>query len=50
MKYNSQNAELFNQYSMMKALLMVEQTPSRVERYTIFLGNAGLIEHKNSCG
>lgn len=46
MKCSSHYAELFNQYNMMEALTMVEQTPSRVERYRIFLGNAGLMEHK----
>ncbi|TVU41170.1 hypothetical protein EJB05_14669, partial [Eragrostis curvula] len=36
----------FKQHGMMETLLMVEQTPSRVERYRIFMGNAGYMEHK----
>ncbi|TVU43573.1 hypothetical protein EJB05_10053, partial [Eragrostis curvula] len=46
MKYNSHYAIVFNQYNMMKALSMVEQTPSRVERYKIYLGDVGFMEHK----
>jgi hypothetical protein len=33
---------------MMEALLMVERTPPRVERYRMFLGNTGIMEHKQS--
>jgi hypothetical protein len=41
-------ANIFNEYFMMEALLMVEMTPSRVERYRMFLGNTGIMEHKQS--
>ncbi|GJN10833.1 hypothetical protein PR202_ga28963 [Eleusine coracana subsp. coracana] len=46
MDYNPYYATLFNKYNMMDALLMVEQTPSSVERYKIFLGDVGFMEHK----
>lgn len=47
MKYSPHYADIFNQYySMMEAIVMVEQTPSRVVRYRIFFGNAGLMEHE----
>lgn len=46
MKYNSRYTFFFNQCNMMEALLTVEQTPSRVERYKIFLGDLGFMEHK----
>uniref|UniRef100_A0ACD5YXP5 Uncharacterized protein n=1 Tax=Avena sativa TaxID=4498 RepID=A0ACD5YXP5_AVESA len=35
----------FNKYWMVEALLMVEHTPTRVEKYRFFLGDAGLMEH-----
>ena len=35
----------FNQYWMMEALVMVEQTPTRVEHYRFFSGDAGLMKH-----
>ncbi|TVU43550.1 hypothetical protein EJB05_10029, partial [Eragrostis curvula] len=47
MKYSSHYATVFNQYNMMEALSMVEQTPSRVERYKIFLGDVGFMEQRN---
>ncbi|XP_025801791.1 uncharacterized protein LOC112881343 [Panicum hallii] len=46
MTCNSRYADVFNQYCMVELLLMVERTPSRVERYRIFLGNTGFMEHK----
>ncbi|GJN33290.1 hypothetical protein PR202_gb21872 [Eleusine coracana subsp. coracana] len=46
MDYNPYYATLFNKYNMMDALVMVEQTPSSVERYKIFLGDVGFMEHK----
>ncbi|GJN10293.1 hypothetical protein PR202_ga28375 [Eleusine coracana subsp. coracana] len=47
MKYGSPHyAVLFNQHGMKEALLTVEQTPSRVERFRIFMGNSGLMEHE----
>ncbi|WVZ64816.1 hypothetical protein U9M48_014286 [Paspalum notatum var. saurae] len=46
MKYSSYYTNFFRQLKMMEALLMIEQTPSRVEMYRVFFGNAGLMEHK----
>ena len=46
MTCSSRYADVFNQHCMLEALLMVERTPSRVERYRIFLGNTGIMEHK----
>ncbi|KAM3383785.1 hypothetical protein ACQJBY_008442 [Aegilops geniculata] len=38
-------ASYFKNCRMMEALLMVEHTPSRAEKYRFFLGDAGLVEH-----
>ncbi|OEL14284.1 hypothetical protein BAE44_0024704 [Dichanthelium oligosanthes] len=46
MTCSSRYANVLNQYCMMEALLMVEHTPSRVERYRIFLGGTGIMKHK----
>ena len=42
---NPVNANCFNKYLMMEALLKVERTTSRAENYRFFSGDAGLMEH-----
>ena len=44
MECNSRYANCFNEYRMMDALLMVEKTPSRAEKYMVFVGEAGFME------
>ncbi|EEC82587.1 hypothetical protein OsI_27141 [Oryza sativa Indica Group] len=44
MESSSCYANCFNEFQMMNALLMVEETPSRVENYMIFLGDTGFME------
>uniref|UniRef100_A0A0E0LLV1 BLE2 protein n=1 Tax=Oryza punctata TaxID=4537 RepID=A0A0E0LLV1_ORYPU len=45
MECNSRYANCFNEFRMMDALLTVEETPSRVENYMVFLGDAGFMEY-----
>ncbi|VAH43086.1 unnamed protein product [Triticum turgidum subsp. durum] len=45
MECNPVNANCFNKYLMMEALLKVERTTSRAENYRFFSGDAGLMEH-----
>ncbi|XP_073364147.1 uncharacterized protein [Aegilops tauschii subsp. strangulata] len=45
MECNPGNANCFNKYWMMEALLMVERTTSRAENYRFFSGDTGLMEH-----
>uniref|UniRef100_A0A0D9X2B4 BLE2 protein n=1 Tax=Leersia perrieri TaxID=77586 RepID=A0A0D9X2B4_9ORYZ len=45
MKNNSSYANCFNECQMMEALSLVEETPSKVENYRLFMGNAGLMKH-----
>ncbi|KQK14904.1 uncharacterized protein LOC100833441 [Brachypodium distachyon] len=42
---NSNYADCFNECRMKEALLMVEQTLSKVENYRLFLGNTGFMEY-----
>uniref|UniRef100_A0A0D9X2B9 BLE2 protein n=1 Tax=Leersia perrieri TaxID=77586 RepID=A0A0D9X2B9_9ORYZ len=44
MECNSRYANCFHEFRMMDALLMVEDTPSRVENYMVFLGDVGYME------
>uniref|UniRef100_A0A0E0AL17 BLE2 protein n=1 Tax=Oryza glumipatula TaxID=40148 RepID=A0A0E0AL17_9ORYZ len=44
MECNSHYANCFNEFRMMDALSIVEETPSRVENYMVFLGDVGFIE------
>uniref|UniRef100_A0A0D9X2A1 BLE2 protein n=1 Tax=Leersia perrieri TaxID=77586 RepID=A0A0D9X2A1_9ORYZ len=46
MECNSHNVSCFNEFRMMDALSMVEETPSRAENYRLFLGDTGLMEYK----
>ena len=45
MECNPEYASCFKECWMMEALLMVERTPSRAEKYRFFSGDAGLMEH-----
>uniref|UniRef100_A0A0D9X2B3 BLE2 protein n=1 Tax=Leersia perrieri TaxID=77586 RepID=A0A0D9X2B3_9ORYZ len=45
MENNSSYANFFNECQMMEALSVVEETPSKVENYRLFMGNAGLMEY-----
>ncbi|XP_044964608.1 uncharacterized protein LOC123424996 [Hordeum vulgare subsp. vulgare] len=45
MECNPGNANCFNKYWMLEALLVVERTTSRAENYRFFSGDAGLMEH-----
>ncbi|KAF7007187.1 hypothetical protein CFC21_022147 [Triticum aestivum] len=45
MECNPEYAGCFKECWMMEALLMVERTPSRAEKYRFFSGDAGLMEH-----
>uniref|UniRef100_A0A0E0ECR4 BLE2 protein n=1 Tax=Oryza meridionalis TaxID=40149 RepID=A0A0E0ECR4_9ORYZ len=44
MECNSHYANCFNEFRMMGALSIVEETPSRVENYMVFLGDVGFME------
>uniref|UniRef100_A0A0D9X2A3 BLE2 protein n=1 Tax=Leersia perrieri TaxID=77586 RepID=A0A0D9X2A3_9ORYZ len=46
MEYSSHYASCFNEFRMMEALPMVEETHSRAENYRFFLGDVGLMEYK----
>uniref|UniRef100_A0A8I6XAL7 BLE2 protein n=1 Tax=Hordeum vulgare subsp. vulgare TaxID=112509 RepID=A0A8I6XAL7_HORVV len=45
MESNTVYTSCFKNCRMMEALLMVERTPSRTEKYRFFSGDAGLMEH-----
>ncbi|KAI5008466.1 hypothetical protein ZWY2020_009514 [Hordeum vulgare] len=45
MESNTVYTSCFKNCRMMEALLMVERTPSRAEKYRFFSGDAGLMEH-----
>nr|XP_015645048.2 uncharacterized protein LOC112936040 [Oryza sativa Japonica Group] len=45
MENNSSYANCFNECQMMEALMVVEETPSKVEKYRLFMGDAGLMEY-----
>lgn len=45
MELNSRYAKQFRDRGLKDALSRVEKTPSRAEKYRLFLGNAGLMEH-----
>ncbi|XP_044318336.1 uncharacterized protein [Triticum aestivum] len=45
MECNPSYTDCFNECWMMEALLRVEHTPSRAEKYRFFMGDAGLMEH-----
>uniref|UniRef100_A0A0D9X291 Uncharacterized protein n=1 Tax=Leersia perrieri TaxID=77586 RepID=A0A0D9X291_9ORYZ len=40
------SCNIFSNQDLMEALIRVEKTPSRAEKYRFFLGNTGLIEHR----
>ncbi|EEE52147.1 hypothetical protein OsJ_33984 [Oryza sativa Japonica Group] len=44
MECNSCYANCFNEFRMMDAVSMVEETPSRAEKYMFFLGDMGFME------
>ncbi|KAB8105799.1 hypothetical protein EE612_039849 [Oryza sativa] len=44
MECNSHYANCFNEFRMMDALSIVEETPSKVENYMVFLGDVGFME------
>uniref|UniRef100_A0A0E0GYX9 BLE2 protein n=1 Tax=Oryza nivara TaxID=4536 RepID=A0A0E0GYX9_ORYNI len=46
MELSSRYATYFRNHELMEALIRVEKTPSRAEKYRLFLGNTGLIEHR----
>nr|BAC20042.1 brassinolide responsible protein-like protein [Oryza sativa Japonica Group] len=46
MELNSRYATYFRNHGLMEALIRVEKTPSKTEKYRLFLGKAGLMEHK----
>jgi hypothetical protein len=45
MENNCSYANCFNECQMMEALTVVEETPSKVEKYRLFMGDAGLMEY-----
>lgn len=45
MEYNSHYANCFKDCWMMEALTMVERTPTKAEKYRLFLGDCGLMEY-----
>nr|CAB3458786.1 unnamed protein product [Digitaria exilis] len=44
MEHDSRNVNCFHEHRMMEALLMVEETMSEAESYSVFLGDVGLME------
>uniref|UniRef100_A0A0D3GUD3 BLE2 protein n=1 Tax=Oryza barthii TaxID=65489 RepID=A0A0D3GUD3_9ORYZ len=48
MECNSRNAKCFNEFRMMDSVSMVEETPSRAEKYMFFLGDMGFMECKTA--
>uniref|UniRef100_A0A0E0QC22 BLE2 protein n=1 Tax=Oryza rufipogon TaxID=4529 RepID=A0A0E0QC22_ORYRU len=48
MELNSRYATYFRNHGLMEALIRVEKTPSKTEKYRLFLGKAGLMEHKTA--
>uniref|UniRef100_A0A0D3G6X8 BLE2 protein n=1 Tax=Oryza barthii TaxID=65489 RepID=A0A0D3G6X8_9ORYZ len=44
----SRNANCFNEFRMMDAVSMVDETPSRAEKYMFFLGDMGFMECKTA--
>lgn len=45
MEYNSHYVNCFKDCWMMEALSMVERTPTKAEKYRLFLGDLGLMEY-----
>uniref|UniRef100_A0A0E0ANM9 BLE2 protein n=1 Tax=Oryza glumipatula TaxID=40148 RepID=A0A0E0ANM9_9ORYZ len=48
MECNSRYAKCFNEFRMMDAVSMVEETPSRAEKYMFFLGDMDFMECKTA--
>uniref|UniRef100_A0A0D9X297 BLE2 protein n=1 Tax=Leersia perrieri TaxID=77586 RepID=A0A0D9X297_9ORYZ len=46
MELSPRYATYFRNHGLMEALTGVEKTPSRAEKYRLFLGNEGLMEHR----
>uniref|UniRef100_A0A0E0LP60 Uncharacterized protein n=1 Tax=Oryza punctata TaxID=4537 RepID=A0A0E0LP60_ORYPU len=46
MELNSRYETYFRNHGLFEALTRVEKSPSRTEKYRLFLGNAGLMEHR----
>uniref|UniRef100_K3YPS4 BLE2 protein n=1 Tax=Setaria italica TaxID=4555 RepID=K3YPS4_SETIT len=46
MEHDPHDASCFNNCRMMEAVSMVEDTASKAENYSIFLGHVGLMEHR----